>query len=119
MTSTNNTKGRLPALALRLVRCVRALGLRLGALDHIARWVRRALADFRHVRRNANRPLEGIKHYADGSASFTMQRSTIEYAEACDRLPKPLLRLALATALKPNTRDDRRRAPDSAQPNGA
>ena len=30
MTSTNNTKGRLPALALRLVRCVRALGLRLG-----------------------------------------------------------------------------------------
>ena len=66
------------------------------------RRVRRVFADFQYVRRNADRPLEGIKHYADGSASFTMQRSTIEYAEACDRLPKPMLRLALATALKPN-----------------
>lgn len=70
----------------------------------LCRWVRRALADFQYVRRNANRPLEGIRHYAYGSASFTLQRSTVEYAEACDRLPKPLLRLALATALKPNTK---------------
>lgn len=67
------------------------------------RRVRLILADFAYVRRNANRPVGGIKHYSDGSASFTMQRSTIDFCEACDRLPLALRKLALATSFKPNT----------------
>ena len=68
------------------------------------RRVRLIWADFQHVRHNANRPLGGIKRYSDGSASFTLQRSTMGYAEACDRLPNLLRKLAVATALKPNTK---------------
>ena len=77
------------------------------------RRVRLIWSDFQHVRHNANRPLEGIKRYSDGSASFTMQWSTMEYAEACDRLPNLLRKLAVATALKPNTRDEARRGKDT------
>ena len=77
------------------------------------RRVRRLLADFQDVRQNANRPIEGIKHYSDGSASFTMQRSTTDFCEACDRLPLVLRKLALATACKPNGADEQRRGMDS------
>lgn len=55
-------------------------------------------SDFQYVRRNANRPLDGVTIYGNGSADFKMMPSTIRFDECCYRLPKWLRKLARMTA---------------------